>query len=149
MPVNRSNNEAGFTMIMTVIGLSLMAALTLVAVTAVTGDTHLTTHDLEQKRAYEAAKSGIDNYAYHLHGNNSYWTSCANVTSPSEPKTAVNLSGSTANRLAVPARSTSRLLMPSQNRVMGPTFNQWLNTNSRLFSKVQARSSAACRRSFA
>ena len=50
---------------------------TLVAVTAVTGDTHLTTHDLEQKRAYEAAKAGIDNYAYHLHGNNSYWTACA------------------------------------------------------------------------
>lgn len=98
MPVTRTDNEAGFTMIMTVIGLSLMAALTLVAVTAVTGDTHLTTHDLEQKRAYEAAKAGIDNYAYHLHGNNSYWTACAGVTGP----TAVNLSGSTANKLPVP-----------------------------------------------
>jgi type II secretory pathway pseudopilin PulG len=98
MPVTRTDNEAGFTMIMTVIGLSLMAALTLVAVTAVTGDTHLTTHDLEQKRAYEAAKAGIDNYAYHLHGNNSYWTACAGVTAP----TAVNLSGSTANKLLVP-----------------------------------------------
>jgi type II secretory pathway pseudopilin PulG len=98
MPVKHADNEAGFTMIMTVIGLSLMAALTLVAVTAVTGDTHLTTHDLEQKRAYEAAKAGIDNYAYHLHGNNSYWTACTGVTGP----TAVNLSGSTANKLPVP-----------------------------------------------
>jgi type II secretory pathway pseudopilin PulG len=98
MPVNRTDNEAGFTMIMTVIGLSLMAALVLVAVTAVSGDTHLTTHDLEQKRAYEAAKAGIDNYAYHLHGNNSYWTACAGVSGP----TAVNLSGSTTNKLAVP-----------------------------------------------
>jgi type II secretory pathway pseudopilin PulG len=96
--MRHTDNEAGFTMIMTVIGISLMAALTLVAVTAVTGDTHLTTHDLEQKRAYEAAKAGIDNYAYHLHGNNSYWTACAGVTGP----TAVNLSGSTANKLPVP-----------------------------------------------
>ena len=86
MPVKRDENEAGFTMIMTVIGLSLMAALVLVAVTAVNGDSHLTAHDLKQKQAYEAAKAGIDDYAYHLHANNSYWTSCANVAKP----TAVN-----------------------------------------------------------
>lgn len=112
MPVNRADNEAGFTMIMTVIGLSLMAALTLVAVTAVAGDTHLTTHDLEQKRAYEAAKAGIDNYAYHLHANNSYWTSCAGVSGP----TAVNLSGSTTNKLAVPGGTGAKYaieLLPS------------------------------------
>ena len=89
-------------MIITVIGLSLMAMLVLVAVTAVNGDSHLTARDLQQKQAYEAAKAGIDNYAYHLHANNSYWTSCANVTTPAEPKTAVNLQGSTTNRLPVP-----------------------------------------------
>ncbi len=69
MPVRGDNNEAGFTMIMTVIGLSLMAALVLVAVTAVNGDSHLTAHDLKQKQAYEAAKAGIDDYAYHLNAN--------------------------------------------------------------------------------
>ena len=66
-------------MIMTVIGLSLMAALVLVAVTAVNGDSHLTARDLQQKQAYEAAKAGIDDYAYHLHANNSYWTTCTEV----------------------------------------------------------------------
>jgi len=99
-------------MIMTVLGLSFVAALALVAVTAVTGDNHLTARDFEQKRAYEAAKSGIDNYAYHLHANNSYWTSCANVSSP----TAVNLSGSTKNRLPVPGNTGAEYaieLLPS------------------------------------
>ena len=102
MPVRGDNNEAGFTMIMTVIGLSLMAALVLVAVTAVNGDSHLTAHDLKQKQAYEAAKAGIDDYAYHLHANNSYWTSCANVAEP----TAVNLKN------ASPAEATNRRPVP-------------------------------------
>jgi len=79
MPVRRVDNEDGFTMVMTVIGLSLMAALVLVAVTAVNGDSHLTAHDLRQKQAYEAAKAGIDDYAYHLHANNSYWIGCDGV----------------------------------------------------------------------
>jgi hypothetical protein len=112
MPVTRNENEDGFTMIMTVLGLSFVAALALVAVTAVTGDNHLTAHDLEQKRAYEAAKAGIDNYAYHLHANNSYWASCASVSSP----TAVNLSGSTKNRLPVPGNTGAEYsieLLPS------------------------------------
>jgi type II secretory pathway pseudopilin PulG len=133
MPVNRTNNEAGFTMIMTVIGLSLMAALTLVAVTAVTGDTHLTTHDLEQKRAYEAAKAGIDNYAYHLHGNNSYWTACAGVTGPS----AVNLSGSTVNRLAVPGGTGAEYaieLLPSTTQTKYTQCNTEHATESMLQS---------------
>jgi type II secretory pathway pseudopilin PulG len=133
MPVNRTDNEAGFTMIMTVIGLSLMAALTLVAVTAVTGDTHLTTHDLEQKRAYEAAKAGIDNYAYHLHGNNSYWTACAGVTGPS----AVNLSGSTANRLAVPGGTGAEYaieLLPSTTQTKYTQCNTEHATESMLQS---------------
>jgi type II secretory pathway pseudopilin PulG len=115
MRVNRDNNEAGFTMIMTVLGLSLTAALALVAVTAVTGDSGLTAHDLAQKQAYEAAKAGIDNYAYHLHANNSYWTSCANVSTP----TAVNLSGSTKNRLPVPGGSGAEYaieLLPSTSQ---------------------------------
>ena len=102
MRMRLKSSEEGFTMIITVIGLSLMAMLVLVAVTAVNGDSNLTTRDLQQKQAYEAAKAGIDNYAYHLHANNSYWTSCANVITEAEPKTAVNLEGSTANRLPVP-----------------------------------------------
>ena len=79
MRLRHADNEDGFTMVMTVIGTSLLAALALVALTAVNGDQHLTAHDLSQKQAYEAAKAGIDDYAYHLHANNSYWIGCDTV----------------------------------------------------------------------
>jgi type II secretory pathway pseudopilin PulG len=98
MRVRHADNEQGFTMVMTVIGLSLIAALALVAVSAVSGDTHLIFRDLQQKQAYEAAKAGIDDYAYHLHANNSYWTSCASI----EGSTAVNQVNETKHRLTVP-----------------------------------------------
>ena len=98
MPVGRRNGEEGFTMIMTVIGLSLIAMLVAVGVTAVNGDVHQNARDLSRKQAYEAAKAGIDEYAYHLHNENGYWAKCTNVTGPS----AVNQQGSTANRRQVP-----------------------------------------------
>jgi type II secretory pathway pseudopilin PulG len=98
MRVRRRTGEEGFTMIVTVIASTVVAMLVLVAVTVVNGSSHVGFYDLKQKQAYEAAKAGIDDYAYHLHANNSYWTTCANVT----PPTAVNQVGSTANRRKVP-----------------------------------------------
>ena len=73
MPVNRTSGEEGFTMIMTVLGLALVAALVVVAVTAVNGTVHSNARDFSRKQAYEAAKAGIDEYAYHLHANTGYW----------------------------------------------------------------------------
>jgi type II secretory pathway pseudopilin PulG len=134
MPVRRDDNEAGFTMIMTVIGLSLMSALVLVAVTAVNGDQHLTAHDLQQKRAYEAAKAGIDDYAYHLHANNSYWTSCASVAEPS----AVNLQKpTTLKKRAVPGGTGTEYaieLLPSTTQ---STYSQ-CDTNHATESMLQS-----------
>jgi hypothetical protein len=133
MRVNRDTNEGGFTMIMTVIGLSLIAMLVLVAVTAVNGDSHLTAHDLRQKQAYEAAKAGIDDYAYHLHANNSYWTSCASVAAPS----AVNLEGSTANRRSVPGNTGAQYaieLLPSTSQTKYTQCNTEHPTESMLQS---------------
>jgi hypothetical protein len=88
-------------MIVTMIGLSLIAMLVLVAVTAVSSEVHLSGYDLNQKRAYEAAKAGIDDYAYHLHTDNGYWSKCTNVAAPS----AVNQKGSTTNRRPVPGNT--------------------------------------------
>ncbi len=88
-------------MIVTMIGLSLIATLVLVAVTAVSGDVQLSGYDLNQKRAYEAAKAGIDDYSYHLHGDNGYWSKCTNVAAPS----AINQKGSTEKRRPVPGGS--------------------------------------------
>jgi type II secretory pathway pseudopilin PulG len=102
MPVNRRSGEEGFTMIVTVIGLSLIAMLVLVAVTAVSGDSHLTGRDLNRKQAYEAAKAGIDEYAYHLHTNNGYWTECGNAEGP------INQVGSTAETRPVPGNTGAK-----------------------------------------
>lgn len=88
-------------MIATVISMSVIMLLAVVAVTAVSGDTHLTQRDLEQKQAYEAAKAGIDNYAYHLSSNTGYWALCTGVPSPN----AVNQVGSTSKRLSVPGNT--------------------------------------------
>ena len=76
-------------MIAALAGMSLVATLTLVAVAAVSGDISLTHGDLTRRQAYEAAKAGVNEYAFQLKTNNSYWTKCAGVPEPS----AVNLDG--------------------------------------------------------
>jgi hypothetical protein len=102
MPVRRAENESGFTMISVMLGVSLVVALSIVAITAVSGDLHLTRNDLDQRRAYEAAKAGINDYVYHLHKETDYWTKCANVTPINN---AVNLKGSTEKRRTVPGNT--------------------------------------------
>jgi type II secretory pathway pseudopilin PulG len=97
------DGEEGFTMIMTVLGLALVAMLATVAVTAVQGDSNMTYRDFSRKQAYEAAKAGIDEYAYHLHKDNGYWAKCTNVGTP----TAVNQKGSTTNRRYVPGTTSA------------------------------------------
>lgn len=98
MPVNGRKKEQGFTMITTILGTTLITLLVLVAVTAVNGDVHQTTNDLAHKQAFEAAKAGIDDYAFHLHANGNYWGLCTTVPTPN----AVNQQGSTTKRRPVP-----------------------------------------------
>lgn len=88
-------------MIATVVAMAIIMALAVVAVAAVNGDTHQTRRDLDQKQAYEAAKAGIDDYAYHLAANTGYWQKCTGVEEPS----AVNQVGSTAKRRPVPGNT--------------------------------------------
>ncbi len=66
--------------------------------TAVNGDLSLTRRNLHEKQAYEAARAGIADYAFHLNNDTSYWARCTNVPTPN----AVNQQGSTANRRPVP-----------------------------------------------
>ncbi|MBA3865508.1 MAG: hypothetical protein H0X42_04040 [Solirubrobacterales bacterium] len=95
------NQESGFTMIATVIAMSIIMLLAVVAVAAVNGDTHLTRRDLDSKKAFEAAKAGIDDYSYHLNANSGYWAECASVPAPN----AVNQQGSTTKRRSVPGNT--------------------------------------------
>ncbi len=100
-PVDSRGPEAGFTMIATLIGITVMMALALVTVTAVQGDISLTSRDETNKQAYEAAKAGIENYAFHLYSDPLYWSKCTNVPEPN----AVNQIGSTTKRLSVPGEA--------------------------------------------
>jgi hypothetical protein len=95
----RRGAEAGFTMITVVLGMTFVAALSVVTVTAVQGDLNMNRTDLDKKRAYEAAKAGINDYVFHLKKETDYWAKCTNV----KPATnAVNQVGSTAKRRPVP-----------------------------------------------
>jgi Tfp pilus assembly protein PilX len=93
----KSGSDAGFTMIATLIGTSVMAALALVAVTAVRGDIPLYSHDLASKRAYEAARAGVEDYAFRLYNDPTYWTKCLASGNPS-----LNQVGKTTNKRVVP-----------------------------------------------
>jgi type II secretory pathway pseudopilin PulG len=104
MPLRGADSEAGFTMIMTMIGLSLIAMLVMIAVTAVNGDVHQNAYDLSRKQAFEAAKSGIDDYAYHLHKDNGYWARCTDVAEPH----AVNQEGAIESTRTVPGSTGAR-----------------------------------------
>jgi Tfp pilus assembly protein PilX len=68
---------------------------------AINGDISLTRRDLHEKQAYEAARAGIADYAFHLNNDTSYWARCTDVPDPN----AVNQQGSTANRRPVPGSS--------------------------------------------
>jgi type II secretory pathway pseudopilin PulG len=114
----RARDESGFTMIMTVIGMSLIVLLAAVAVTAVNGSAQATSHDVARKQAYEAAVAGINEYAYHLHANSIYWAKCTEATAKGEP-TALNQKGSTKNRRPVPGVTGSTYaleLIPATNQ---------------------------------
>jgi type II secretory pathway pseudopilin PulG len=95
------HQESGFTMIATVIAMSIIAMLGAVTVAAVNGDAHQTQRDLDSKQAYEAAKAGIDDYSFHLAANSGYWAECTGAPTPN----ALNQQGSTVNQRPVPGNS--------------------------------------------
>ena len=95
--------EAGFTMVATLVGITVMASLALAAVTAVRGDIPLYSHDIASKRAFEAAKAGVEDYAFHLYADPTYWTKCTETGTTN----AINQKGSTTKRRKVPGDSTA------------------------------------------
>jgi hypothetical protein len=65
----------------------LMVSALLIAATflTLTDDAHLSQTDLEGKRAYYAARAGIDSYLYHLNQNPNYWQTCTNDVQSATP----------------------------------------------------------------
>lgn len=126
MRMSRADNESGFTMISVILGLTLVIAVSVVAVTAVRGDLNSNRYDLDQKRAYEAAKAGINDYVFHLHKETDYWAKCTNVKPASN---AVNQIGSTAKRRPVPGNTGGTYaieLIPASGQT---TYTQCSTTN--------------------
>jgi hypothetical protein len=107
-------SEGGFTMVATLVATTAMAAFALVTVTAVRGDFPLASHDLQSKRAYEAAKAGAEDYAFHLYAEPTYWTKCTGSAT-----NAVNQVNSTTKRRKVPGDAQAEYaieLIPAKNK---------------------------------
>ena len=115
MTVRKARSEDGFTMVFTLIAMTVMMMLAVVAVTAVNGDSDVGLRNLEQKQSYEAAKAGVEDYAFQLQENGSYWENCASVPEPS----AVNQVNSTAKTRFVPGTTKAKYaieLIPSSTQ---------------------------------
>jgi type II secretory pathway pseudopilin PulG len=128
MPIDKRHPESGFTMIATMLAMSLIMVLGVVTVAAVNGDTSVSRRDLDQKQAYEAAKAGINDYAFHLSSDKSYWAKCTTVASPN----AVNQKGSTTKQRAVPGSTGATYaieLLPSASQ---STYTQCSTVNPTL-----------------
>jgi type II secretory pathway pseudopilin PulG len=97
-------DESGFTMLVTTIAMAVVMLLAVVAVAAVNGDIQTSRRDLDQKQALEAAKAGVNDYAYHLTADSAYWAKCTNVEAPSavNPYKSSTLSTPLPNRRTVP-----------------------------------------------
>lgn len=93
--------EDGFTMATALLAAVVVTLAMAATVSAVNGDINLTTTDLDQKRAYEAAQAGLADYSFHLNKDNGYWAKCTSVPTPN----AVNNVGSTAKRRNVPGNT--------------------------------------------
>ncbi len=138
----RTSPEAGFTLIATLIGITAMAAMALVAVTAVRGDIPLYSKDISSKRAAEAARAGIEDYAFHLYSNPLYWTECTNVPSPN----AVNQVGSTTKRRFVPGDKEAEYaieLLPATGQTKCETANpteSMIETSGQMTGSFRIRS---------
>jgi Tfp pilus assembly protein PilX len=71
--------ERGFTMVSVITVMSVIGLLALGAWSAARGDITISRDDQDRKRAYEAAKAGVEWYAFQLDRDPSYWTQCASV----------------------------------------------------------------------
>jgi hypothetical protein len=72
----RLGAEDGFTILIALGVLVVTSLLVAAAFAAVQGDTHLTQRDLDSKRAYYAARAGVNKFLYELNQNPNYWQSC-------------------------------------------------------------------------
>jgi hypothetical protein len=78
------DSERGFTMIAALAVMVVSSALVTAAFVAADSDIGLTQHDLYAKRAYYAARAGVNQFVHNLNQDPTYWQTC-----PNQPTTAV------------------------------------------------------------
>jgi len=69
-------DERGFTMVTVIGALLAVTMLSIAALSYAQGDLEPGAHDRDRKIAYAAAEAGIQNYAYYLSQDPSYWAKC-------------------------------------------------------------------------
>ena len=74
--------EGGFTMLLALGILTITSLMIAGTFVAVDGETHLVQHDLDGKRAYLAARAGMNEFLYQLNQNPNYWQTCSNDIQP-------------------------------------------------------------------
>ncbi len=96
--------EEGFTMLIALGVMTVVMLLVAAAFVAANGDIHQSQHDLEGKRAYYAARAGINVFMSRLNQDTELWTTC-----PSQSTTAVpgSKAGATFSYVPVPAPGQS------------------------------------------
>jgi hypothetical protein len=78
----RLGSEGGFTMVIALGVLTVTSLLVAGTYAAVQGDTRLTQRDLDAKRAYYAARAGVNRFLYQLNQNPNEWQTCPTRSTP-------------------------------------------------------------------
>ena len=92
--------EDGYSMLAVIAAIGFTTVLASVAVAATNHDQSFLRRDIDQKRAYAAAQSGIADYTYHLNTDSGYWARCTNVPTPNAVN--LNMNGNPTNLRPVP-----------------------------------------------
>lgn len=100
-------SEEGFTMVAALGVMTLTSVLVTAAFVAAQGDINLTQRDLDNKRAYFAARGGVDEFLYHLKQNPNYWSNCPKVNPPVQLPGSTPGDGLTYGYVPVPANGAS------------------------------------------
>ena len=79
---NRLAAEGGFTMMIALGVMTVTSLLVAGTYAAVQGDTRLTQRDLDAKRAYYAARAGVNRFLYQLNQNPNEWQTCPTKSTP-------------------------------------------------------------------
>ena len=79
---DRLSDERGFSVLLALFVLMITTLLLGATYVALTNDVQLGRNDLDQQRAYAAAKAGVSQYVYQLNQNPNYWTTCGGYPTP-------------------------------------------------------------------